>query len=55
MSGRSVWAFTMVSRRRAIVNAQTDQTQIFYRTCEMKQYIERKDCFLRYLRNETIQ
>ena len=37
MSGRSVWAFTMASRRRAVVTAHTDQTRIFYRACEMKQ------------------
>ena len=40
MSGRSVWAFTMASRRRAIVNAHTDRMRIFYRTCEKKQQIE---------------
>ena len=37
MSGRSVWAFKMASRRRAVVIAHTDQTQIFYHACEMKQ------------------
>ena len=36
-SWRSVWAFTIVSQRRATVNAHTDRTQIFHRTCEVKQ------------------
>lgn len=36
-SWRSVWAFTVVSQRRATVNAHTDRTQIFHRTCEVKQ------------------
>ena len=34
MSGRSVWAFEMASRRRTIVNTHTDLTRILYRTCE---------------------
>ena len=37
-NGASVRAFTMANRRRAIVNARTDRTRIFYRTCEMKHY-----------------
>ena len=40
MSVRSVWAFTMASRRRTIENDHTDRTRIFYRTCEKKQQIE---------------
>ena len=37
MSGRSVWAFKMASRRRAVVITHTDRTRIFYLACEMKQ------------------
>ena len=37
MTGRSVWAFKMASQRRAVVIFYTDQAQIFYRACEMKQ------------------
>ena len=37
MRGRSVWAFKMASRRRAVVAVHTDQTRIFYRAFEMKQ------------------
>ena len=38
MSRRSVWAFKMGSRRRVVVTIRTDQTGIFYRACEMKQW-----------------
>ena len=38
MSGRSVWAFKMASRRRAVVTAHTDQMHLFYHACEMKQW-----------------
>lgn len=30
ISGRSVWTFTMASRRGAIVNAHTDKTRLFH-------------------------
>ena len=29
--------FKMLSQRRAVVNAHTDQMRIFYRACETKQ------------------
>ena len=38
MSGRSVWAFKMENRRRAVVIGDIDQTRIFYRACEMKEW-----------------
>ena len=37
MSKRSVWVFKIASQRQAVVTAYTDQAQIFYRACEMKQ------------------